>query len=290
MSNSGDKRMIANTGYEVKKAIHIGDSEVLFAENMKEPECNYYLVANYVDNGLIGEYSRCMASSDYLEIMKEFITRLDRQLDKVTTEISVVDYHAGIITAEQCYPNDYSQSIDGKVVAIKAEVLRPEYRRGDNQLVLVNGGNGAHGNTRGNAVFCNHLNDGRHTRFERYEVQGEIKELPEWAMERLVVIRAEQEIERQNNVEPTQQENVAGYTITERIKVGANTFVLGENPNAVSPYVTWQHIEGRAGYFWGHYFSNRDKALVDLSARVAKERNNISPDKARKTKTRDDAR
>ena len=32
-------------------------------------------------------------------------------------------------------------------------------------------------------------------------------------------------------------------------------FVLGENPNASDPYVTWQFNmrDGERNYFWGHY-------------------------------------
>ena len=280
--------MIANTGYEVRHAIHVGDREVLVAENMTEPDGNYYLVANYTDNGLIGEYSQCMVSSDYLEIMQEFTNRLSAQLEKVVSEISIADYQSEPITAEQCYPHDYAQDINGKVVAIKAEVLRSEYRRGDRQLVWVDGGNGARGNARGNAVFCYHLYDGNHTRFERYDVLGEIRELPQWAVERLAVIKAEREISRQPKSETAESEKVAGYTITERIQVGKKSFVLGENPNAPQQYVTWQHLEGRAGYDLGHYFNNKDRAIVDLHTRADTERENTGTDRIRKSKTRDD--
>ena len=35
-------------------------------------------------------------------------------------------------------------------------------------------------------------------------------------------------------------ENNQGYNIIERFHIGAQGFVLGENPNAPQPYVTWQ--------------------------------------------------
>ena len=82
-----------------------------------------------------------------------------------------------LFTAEDCYPHKYEESIDEKVVAIKPEVFAPEYQRGDCQLVLVNGGSGAIANPRGNAVYCWHLSSGKHTRFERYDVLGVVKEL-----------------------------------------------------------------------------------------------------------------
>jgi hypothetical protein len=290
MSDSIEKRMVANTGYEVKHAIHIGDREVLVAENMADPDGQFYMKAEYTDNGIIGQYDRIIYSSSYLAVMEEFVGSLDRQAIALREEIGKTDYASSPITTEQCYPHDYGQSIDGKVVVIKAEVLRPEYRRGDRQLVLVDGGNGARGNARGSAVFCYHLHDGRHTRFERHDVLGVIKELPEWAAERMAAIRDERADFMKRKAEAPQHDKVAGYLITERIKVEKTLFVLGENPDAVSPYATWQQHEGRSGYDWGHYFSTHDKALEDLHARADRERDNISPDKTRKVKNRGNAR
>ena len=200
MIENKEKRMIADTGYEVKHAIRIGDREILLAENMNDPDGRFYMKAEYSDNGLLGQYDRIITSPGYLAIMEEFVGSLECQIRAVREEI--INYDPTPITTEQCYPHDYGQSIDGKVVAIKADVLRPEYRRGDMQLVLVDGGFGAEANARGNAVYCYHLNDGRHTRFERYQVLGEIKELPEWAAERLAVIKAELQAHARANKEP----------------------------------------------------------------------------------------
>lgn len=290
MRESNEKRMVGNTGYEVKRSIHLGDREVLVAEDMKAADDNFYLVANYSDNGLIGEYSRCVVSSDYLEIMQEFTKRVDEQMEKARAVVGKEDFQVELITASQCYPHDYGQRIVGKVVAIKAEVLRPEYRRGDVQLVFVSGGNGGKANPMGDGVYCYHLNNGQHTRFERYDVLGEIKVLPDWAKERLAVIQAEKESTKNPQQTKAEPEVVHGYTITERIKVGQKTFVLGENPNAVQKFVTWQQHEGRSGYDLGHYMNDRDKAMADLHTRADSEREGASPNKTRKPRDRDDAR
>lgn len=284
------RRMVADTGYEVRQSIRIGNRELLMAENLKVEDGSFYMKAEYTENGLIGEYSQVVVDSDYLEILREFARGLHNQIEKVASEIGKAAYQPEPITARECHPNDYSQSIVGKVVAIKAETLRPEYRRGDMQLVLVDGGNGANANARGNAVFCTHLNDGTRTRFERYDVQGEMKELPPWAAARLDAISAERDAAKQPPPESAPQEKVAGYAISERVKVGKKAFVLAENSKAVSPFVTWQQLEGRSGYDLGHYFSDRDKALADLHTRADRERESISPVKAPKPRNRDDAR
>ncbi len=284
------RRMVADTGYEVRQSIRIGNRELLMAENLKAEDGSFYMKAEYTENGLIGEYSQVVVDSDYLKILREFARGLHNQIEKVASEIGKAAYQPEPITARECHPNDYSQSIIGKVMAIKAEALRPEYRRGDMQLVLVDGGNGANANARGNAVFCTQLNDGTRTRFERYDVQGEMKELPPWAAARLDAISAERDAAKQPPPESAPQEKVAGYSISERVKVGKKTFILAENPNAVSPFVTWQQLEGRSGYDLGHYFSDRGRALADLHTRVDREREDISPVKAIKPKNRDDAR
>lgn len=190
---NAEKRMVSDTKYEVKHAIHIGDKEILFAEDKTAENGMCWFVGDYTQNDIIGQYADCVACDDYLEAMQLFTGRVTTQIEAIKSEINQSKTPCEVFTAEQCYHNDYSQSIDGKIVAIKAEVLRPEYRRGEVQLVLVGGGNGAKANPRGNAVFCYHLNDGKHTRFERYDIQGEVRpeRLPAWAKEKAAAILAE---------------------------------------------------------------------------------------------------
>lgn len=170
---------------------------------------------------------------------------------------------------EHCYPHDYGESIENMVVAVKPDVFSPEYRRGDNQLVLAVNGNGARANPRGNAVYCYHLNDGRHTRFERFEVLGVVRPecMPDWAKESLLRVQAEME-------KVTGEKEYAGnYEIIERIEVGQKVFVLGYNEKAANPYGTWQGYKNSRGDFdWGHYFDTREEAKTDMHERAAKER------------------
>jgi len=192
------RRMVGDTGYEVKHAVHIGDKEIIFAVDMNADKGLYYLVCNATRNELFEEFTDGSGSGDYLEMMKEFIDRVGSQIEAMKREIDTSKMPHEIFTAEHCYHNDYGQSIDGKIVAIKAEVIRPEYRRGDVQLVLVSHGSGVKANPYGNSVFCYHLDDGKFTRFERYEVQGEVKpeHLPEWAKEKAAAVKAQIAAER----------------------------------------------------------------------------------------------
>ena len=62
-----------------------------------------------------------------------------------------------------------------------------------------------------------------------------------------------------------------GYVITNRVQVDPdNAFVLGFNPKAPQPFVTWKCGQNDS-YYYGHYFNDQDKAIRDLCARVIDE-------------------
>lgn len=196
-----EKRMAG--AYKILYAIHIGDKEIVFGENPDMSAPTRYF-AGWCDKGDFYERYIGDETGDYLEAMKKFISGLSEQIEKVEQERAAVTVPMAPITAGQCYPNDLSQSIEGKVVAVRAGVLRNEYQTADRQLVLVTGGFGSHANSRGSAVFCINLYYGKHTRWERRDIQGEVKpeHIPEWAKERLAALQAEkQPLEKINDKE-----------------------------------------------------------------------------------------
>lgn len=59
-----------------------------------------------------------------------------------------------------------------------------------------------------------------------------------------------------------------GCMITNRVSVDSNnTFVLGYNPKAPEPFVTWK-CAPEDYYYHGHYFNDRNNAIRDLCTRV----------------------
>ncbi len=62
-----------------------------------------------------------------------------------------------------------------------------------------------------------------------------------------------------------------GYTITDSVHIGDSEFVIGHNPKAVTPYVTWECANGN-NYFWGHYVTDRAAAERDLLERATEAR------------------
>ncbi len=184
-----EKRMAGN--YTIIHAIHIGDKEVVFGINDKNVHGQQYMCGYCTRNEIFERYDENLVSNDYLEIMSIFCDRVKAQIEKTKTELSKITVKDGKILPEMCFDNDFSKSILEKVVAIKTDVLRPEYQRDIFQLHYITGGFGSEANSRGSACFCTNLYTGENTRWERFEIQGEVKSehLPDWAVKKIAEIQ-----------------------------------------------------------------------------------------------------
>ena len=115
-----EKRMVDT--YEVKHAIHVGDKEILFAVDDRITHCPYMVSNCTWDNPLgIACFSEAAGSADYLEMMTEFISRVTAQLETVKVERDKITVLLKPFAQEHCIPNDYGESIENKVVVIRAE-------------------------------------------------------------------------------------------------------------------------------------------------------------------------
>lgn len=111
---SEEKRMVH--AHEIIHAIHIGDKEILFGVNESNTECPYMVCDCSRDNPLgVDQYFNGAGSADYLEMMAEFLSRVTAQIDAVKAEREAIAFPVEPFTAEQCMPNDYSESIENKV-------------------------------------------------------------------------------------------------------------------------------------------------------------------------------
>lgn len=195
-----EKRMADN--YEITQAIRIGRVEIVYGVN-EENECPYFC-ALYKRHDILGEYSDCVVSDDYSKIIALFASRIQEQGELLQKEREAVTVPTEVITIEQCIPDDYTKNIRGKVIVIRPELLQPEYRAADCQLWLCRGGFGANANSRGSGCYCVNLYSGEEGRWERRDVLGEMKELPDWVKERLAEIQrkdAEKERARKSKEE-----------------------------------------------------------------------------------------
>lgn len=74
-------------------------------------------------------------------------------------------------------------------------------------------------------------------------------------------------------------EKVNEYEIKEIIQFeDSKGIALAEDPAAPSPFVTWQFTErdGHRDYYWGHYFSDEQRAREDFASRAENYRHSIT--------------
>jgi hypothetical protein len=197
-----EKRMVDT--YEVIHAIHVGDREILFAVDGGKTDCPYLVCDCNWDNPLgINQYFNAVGSDDYLEMMTEFANRVQAQLEAVKAERDKITVPLSPFTPEHCTPNNYGESIENKVVVIRTERLRPEYRTADNQLMLAVGGFGTYANARGRAVYTVNLYSRKESRWNREDILGILKTeyMPDWAKEQLKQILAGQQAKHKKQVQ-----------------------------------------------------------------------------------------
>jgi hypothetical protein len=197
VSEQKERRMIGDTGYAVQRSEWVGGKEFLLAVNPQMNQEVRYMVATYEQKSILGQYSNCQVSDDYDEAAQELEIRVNTAREDIEAELNERGLPHELFTAEHCVPHDYGLDLLKNVVAIKSDCLAPEYRRGSEQLMYITGGFGASPNSRGTAVFCVQLSDGKKARYERYQVLGIVKELPDWAKERLEAVK--KEIKRERN-------------------------------------------------------------------------------------------
>ncbi len=212
-----DMRII--DGYTALHAIRIDGAEQIVAE-----QDNYYRLyrVERVSGLGIEEYTVVFEDRDYLKAMREFTRRINSVLDgldlsRVYRGSPLMDFR---LEAEDCVPGGMDADLRGKAVAVKAEVLSPEYRSGSYQLMLAEGGFGCSPNARGQSVFSKELYSGESVRWDRADILGVADEslLPAWAIEKLAKLR-----------EPAPRESVVE-------KIRAAKPVQDQEPQAPKPH------------------------------------------------------
>lgn len=196
MDGQPEKRMADN--YEITQAVYIGDKEVVMG--LDETNAMPYFCAFYTSNEICGSYNDCIISDDYVEMVELFAERVSKQCQKVREERGKIAVPKEPVTKDMCMPLTDS-SLIGKVVAIRDTSLRPEYQTASYQLAYLTGGNGARGKARGSACICTNLYSGKSSRWERQDIQGEVKAecLPDWAKDRAEKIRKKEKKDRQKS-------------------------------------------------------------------------------------------
>ena len=201
MDSNREKRMAGD--YVIIHAFHIGDREIVLGENPASKGDDRYMCAFCQNNGLMAGYTEMMVSKDYPELARLFGERIAEQAEKTRIDLNgpkIQGIPNAPITADGCEVIGYQHDLRGKIVVIKPEVLRPEYRRATSQLYLCDGGFGASPNSRGTACSCTQLYSGKTSCFQRSDILGIIapENLPQWAKHYLECVRQERQAEKKS--------------------------------------------------------------------------------------------
>jgi hypothetical protein len=193
MNMDNEKRKIG--GYDPTQSVTLAGVEFILAENAAA-EASFLVCECRHDNILIAEYNKVVYFTDYLNAVNEFIHRLSTAQELLQTQRSERIIPAQPLTAADCEPDGLNADISGKVAVIKPEVLSPEFRSAEFQLVLISHGNGAKPNAMGSSVFGKELYSGESVRYQRGNIAGVIAEehLPDWAKDKLTELRTAKEI------------------------------------------------------------------------------------------------
>lgn len=180
--------------YEITHAIHIGDKEIVLGENTADTEGVPYMCAYCEANDIIASYYDSVGGEDYAEIVGIFGERIKEQAERTQEKLrqECLDGEQSILATEKdCTEITSEDDLNNRVVVIRADVLRPEYRSARYQLRLCTGGFGASPHSRGSACYCKDLVTGKDSRFERRDILGvmEPDELPQWVYDGLAAIK-----------------------------------------------------------------------------------------------------
>ena len=184
MTDFEEKRMVGD--YEIFESFSVGAKEIVMGKNPDAKPDERFLCAYFNANEIAAEYSGMAVSGDYLEILELFLLRLQEETAKLKEALSGPE-REGIddrpVTKEGFVPISYDDDLHGRVVLIKADVLKPEYQRATKQYQLCTSGFGASPHSRGSACFCTNLYDGQSSRFERWDILGTVppEQMPDWA-------------------------------------------------------------------------------------------------------------
>lgn len=193
-----DDRFAAD-GYKIIQSVEIDGMEIVVAETPAAEKP--YLSWRRSRTEAFGAESHLLPvySDNYVDILREFIHSQSVCIDN----ISLSQVYRGSAVADaplcagDCVPGGLDQDLKGQVVALRADVLLPEYRACSHQLILASGGFGCSPTSRGNAVFGVNIYSGEQERWNRTDILGIVAEptLPGWAHEKLSRLREPQEKE-----------------------------------------------------------------------------------------------
>jgi hypothetical protein len=224
--------------FTVLNKISINDSEIILSEN---PDAEYrYLV---VENRYTSYYNESGDNNiftghtnDYLEAITVFAEKVQYNASCAQTERNFRKHSGGVDYVElkdsDCLPGSRDSDYTDKLIIVKAEELRPEYRTADFQLMLCTHGNGARPNAIGTSVFGKELFSGDSVCYGRHQIAGiaDPEKLPAWAIKKMSLQETEQKAQRESD-KSKQKPSLLGKLDKNKKKADINRIADNNKPN-----------------------------------------------------------
>jgi hypothetical protein len=183
----------ADDGFRELAKVSLNNSDIILSEN-PDAKHRYRVVENRYtqyynnsgDNNIFTGFT-----NDYLEALDFYSAKVQLHVGYVKSARSLGDDKYGPDYVElkhgDCLPNSHHDNYTGKLLIIKADALKPEYRTAEHQLFICSHGNGARPNAKGTSVFGYDLILGDSVCFGRHEIEGvaDIEKLPKWAKDKI---------------------------------------------------------------------------------------------------------
>lgn len=116
-------------------------------------------------------------------------------VDGLASDVQKMYAKLNLFDSRHIAQSDEPQDYTDRLLVLRAEVLKEEFRTPENQLFLAKNGFGCDPNASGRKVFGQFLSDGEKTHFNRSDFVGIIADehIPDWAREKLSELTAKQE-------------------------------------------------------------------------------------------------
>lgn len=127
--------------YKITHQLRIGGRTLVLGHNPEDHETPFLVC--YQDYGLgFPRFTEAVGGDDYLEIVELFSLRLQQQIEAVKQQRAERNLPFTALTREHCRRREPEESLEGKLVIVKASNISPEYRSADYQLGYATGGFG----------------------------------------------------------------------------------------------------------------------------------------------------
>lgn len=172
--------------YKVTHRLRLGGKTLLIGYDPEDEKTPY--MTCFESAGIFGNrvFADAIGGDDFLEIAELFSERLSQLVETVKEQRAARGLPFMTLTLEHCRKREPDESLEGKLVILRAGSLAPEYRSADCQLGHALGGFGCNPNAGGRAVYFRELYSGETCRWDCGDVLGiaDPEKLPEWAKER----------------------------------------------------------------------------------------------------------